>query len=70
MNIRGIVKHSKLKRYSILTLESPLTILVFILNLLVAIITFCYIRVIKKGILMGSQFNKDLEFHEQGRIKK
>jgi hypothetical protein len=62
-------KHSKLKYYSILFLESPLIVVVFVLRLVVAILTFCYIRVIKKGILMGSQFEKDLEFHEQGKRK-
>ena len=50
-------------------LELPMIIIVFVLRLLVAILAFCYIRVIKKGILMGSQFEKDLEFHEQGRRK-
>lgn len=53
-----------------MALESPLIVAAFIVRLLVAIVTFTYIRLIKKGMLMGSQFEKNLEFHEQGRKNK
>ena len=62
-------KPSKLKRYSIWTLQLPLTLICLFVNMLVAIITFTYIRVIHRGIYMGRQMHKDLEFHEQGKRK-
>ena len=60
---------NKKKRYAIALLESPLTIIAFVIKLAVAFLDFTYIRLIKKGILMGSQFEKNLEFHEQGRSR-
>ena len=60
---------SKWKRYSILFLESPLILVVFILRLVVALLAFAFIRIFKKGWLMGSRLDKVIEFHEQGKKK-
>lgn len=66
----SMIMISKWKRRIILSLESPLIIIVFILKIVVAIVAFIFIRIFKKGWLMGSRFDKVLEWHEQGNKKR
>lgn len=61
---------NKKKRYALLTLGLPFNIVAFIINIVVALVVFLYMRLIHRGILMGTMANKSLEFHEQGKVRQ
>lgn len=61
---------SKLKKWFIFIIESPLITIFTALRLLVCIGTVFYIRVVKKGIAQGNKLHTAIEHHELGLRKK
>ena len=57
---------SKKKKYSIMTLELPFILLGICVKIVIASLTFIYLRWVRKGIYWGLKAHNALETHELG----
>ena len=57
---------NKYKKYIILSAQLPLSITGLLVKFAVAIISFTYLRWVRKGIHMGKRLDTYLDCHEKG----